>query len=220
MRSSKINIIGLFACLSLTLGCVPHQASNPVLDPDIPAETPQSSEFIFPTEGQITQYFNPGHAAIDIARLPGDEGHPEIMAVKAGTVSEVQINDEKDGNFILIDHGDGLMTRYAHLEEVTVKEGDTLIQGQVIGTMGNTGHVSGATGIHVHFELIKDGEKVNPMDYLPQQQDSFGFVFQYGAVIGNKLNTFTDTYTKDMVLDSALTVPMTLSSEVGIPFSD
>jgi len=67
------------------------------------------------------------------------------------------------GNTIVISHGDGLKTRYAHLSKITVSSGEKVSQGERIGLSGNTGN---STGPHLHFEVLLDGEQVNPMNYL------------------------------------------------------
>jgi len=66
---------------------------------------------------------------------------------------------------VIIDHGNGLETLYAHMDHLTVTEGQWVESGQVIGQMGNTGRVYGATGIHLHWEVIKNGVKQYPGNY-------------------------------------------------------
>jgi murein DD-endopeptidase MepM/ murein hydrolase activator NlpD len=110
-----------------------------------------------------TQYFRPGHYAVDIQQRGGGP----IFAVEAGTVIRADYGWEGGyGNVIEIDHGNGLVTLYAHNKELYVKKGDTVKRGQNISFMGNTGRVYGATGIHVHFEVRVNGEKKNPLLYL------------------------------------------------------
>jgi len=69
------------------------------------------------------------------------------------------------GCVVVLDHGDGFQTLYAHLSELAAAVGDSVGQGSQIGTMGNTGRVYGATGIHLHFEVVDNGVKKNPLAY-------------------------------------------------------
>ncbi|MBU0667545.1 M23 family metallopeptidase [Patescibacteria group bacterium] len=119
--------------------------------------------FIFPTRGSISQGFHPGHYAIDIA----DVSKPPIWAAASGKVVKASSGTWGGGygNHVIIDHGNGLQTLYAHLDYLTVNEGDVVDQGQVIGRMGRTGRVYGRTGIHLHFEVIKNGVKQVPSNY-------------------------------------------------------
>ncbi len=120
--------------------------------------------FIYPTTGSITQGYRAGHYAIDIA----DNGSmPPIWAAGTGTVEEVSTGTWGGGygNHVIIDHGGGIKTLYAHLDSVSVSEGDNVSQGDVIGVMGNTGRVYGRTGIHLHWEVIDNGVKSYPGNY-------------------------------------------------------
>lgn len=67
------------------------------------------------------------------------------------------------GNAVIIDHGNGLATMYAHSQELYVSEGQTVQRGQAIAAVGSTGL---STGPHLHFEVRKDGEPVDPAAYL------------------------------------------------------
>lgn len=110
-----------------------------------------------------TQYFRPGHYAVDIQQ----KGGGPVFASEAGTVIRADYGWEGGyGNVIEIDHGNGLVTLYAHNKELYVKKGDKVTRGQNISFMGNTGRVYGVTGIHVHFEVRLNGEKKNPLLYL------------------------------------------------------
>jgi murein DD-endopeptidase MepM/ murein hydrolase activator NlpD len=74
-------------------------------------------------------------------------------------------NDYGYGNLIILDHGNGWESRYAHLSQVNVSCGQNVGQGDVIGLMGSTGN---STGPHLHFELMNSTlGKVNPLDFLP-----------------------------------------------------
>ncbi len=125
--------------------------------------------FIFPTRGIITQGFHPGHYAFDIA----NRDRPAIWAAGSGTVVKVVSGCANVsyscgggyGNHVIIDHGNGLQTLYGHMTYPTVKVGDHVTQGQVIGKMGRSGNVRGITGIHLHFEVRKNGVKMLPSNY-------------------------------------------------------
>jgi murein DD-endopeptidase MepM/ murein hydrolase activator NlpD len=112
-------------------------------------------------------YYQPGHYAMDIA----NRSKPPIWASASGTVVKTVVGCGPRstscgggyGNHIIIDHGNGYKTLYAHCEELYVKEGDTVTQGQVIAKMGNSGRVRGATGIHLHFTVYYNGAAVNPV---------------------------------------------------------
>lgn len=108
----------------------------------------------------ITAYWGDGrgHKGIDLA---GDTGSP-IFASKGGTVTFAGW----DGNYgyaVVVDHGDGLKTRYAHCSALCVKKGATVSQGQQIAKLGNTGR---STGPHLHFEILKNDKQVNPTAYI------------------------------------------------------
>jgi murein DD-endopeptidase MepM/ murein hydrolase activator NlpD len=101
------------------------------------------------------------HAGVDFSQQAG----APIFAAGGGTVSEVS-KDLLWGNCIRIDHGRGVETFYAHLQDLNVKRGQKVIRGQTIGTMGMTGV---ATGVHLHYELTVRNAKVDPMNYfLPE----------------------------------------------------
>ena len=125
--------------------------------------------FIFPTHGQLTQGFHAGHYAFDI----GNRSQPPIWAAGDGVVVKAVSGCPTVsygcgggyGNHVIIDHGNGLQTLYGHMEYILVKVGDHVTQGQVVGKMGRTGNVRGATGIHLHFEVRLNGKKMLPSNY-------------------------------------------------------
>lgn len=117
------------------------------------------------TDGMITNGYKAGHYALDIA----DRSKPPIWATRDGVVITAKYGwNGGYGNYIIIDHGDGFQTLYAHNEELYVAEGESVTKGQVISKMGNTGRVYGATGIHVHYECVSDGVKINPHKCMAQ----------------------------------------------------
>jgi len=112
-----------------------------------------------PLEGGVTQGFWGGHRAIDIG---SDEGAP-VLAAADGIVSIATIDPEGSGRYVIIDHGRGFETVYGHLQEFAIEEKERVLSGEKIGEVGMTGRT---TGPHLHFEVRKNGEKVNPIIYL------------------------------------------------------
>ena len=108
--------------------------------------------------GEMDAFGNAGHRGTDI---PAPEGTP-ILAAHSGTVLVSGWNDSY-GNQVLLDNGAGLSTRYAHMTASAVTAGETVTAGQVIGYVGSTGD---STGNHLHFEVMQDGVRVNPMDMV------------------------------------------------------
>ena len=106
--------------------------------------------------GEPDAYGNPGHRGTDI---PAPEGTP-ILAAHSGTVIISGWNNSY-GNQVLLDNGAGLSTRYAHMTQTAVTAGEAVTAGQVIGYVGNTGD---STGFHLHFEVMQNGVRVNPMN--------------------------------------------------------
>jgi murein DD-endopeptidase MepM/ murein hydrolase activator NlpD len=100
------------------------------------------------------------HTGLDLA---GAEGSP-IVAAAWGIVTHAGWEDDYYGNSVIIDHGNGLRTRYGHLLDWSVAAGRVVTQGQVIGRMGSTGN---SHGPHLHFEVAQDGRYVDPTTVLP-----------------------------------------------------
>lgn len=111
--------------------------------------------------GEEDAYCNSGHRGTDI---PAPEGTP-ILAAHGGTVIISGWNNSY-GNQVLLDNGAGLSTRYAHMTAAAVSAGETVTAGQVIGYVGNTGD---STGFHLHFEVMQNGVRVNPLDAVTPQ---------------------------------------------------
>ena len=99
------------------------------------------------------------HAGIDLA---GPIGTP-IQATADGIVKRAGWNSGGYGNLIEVDHGNGIITRYAHLSRIGVSAGDRVTRGEVIGKMGSTGR---STGSHLHYEVRIDGRSVNPIPFM------------------------------------------------------
>ena len=107
----------------------------------------------------INQYFRYGHTGIDI---DGDVGQP-IYAADSGVVESVTYARYGYGFHVIINHGGGRETLYAHASKIFVRPGQSIKRGQTIALIGLTGRTTGA---HVHFEVIQNGAKRNPLSYL------------------------------------------------------
>jgi hypothetical protein len=104
------------------------------------------------------------HSGMDFSAPVGTE----VYATGKGVVEEVVSSRIGYGKMIVINHGFGYKTLYAHLDDFTVKKNDKVARGQVIGYVGNTGK---SVGPHLHYEVIKRGEKVNPVFFYYQDLD-------------------------------------------------
>ena len=100
------------------------------------------------------------HSGLDFAGTRGTD----VLSVASGVVIWAA-NRAGYGKMVEIDHGNGYKTRYAHSDELVVKAGDHVQAGQVIALMGSTGRASAP---HVHFEVLKDGKRVNPARFVGQ----------------------------------------------------
>lgn len=99
------------------------------------------------------------HDGVDISAPEG----VAVLAVRSGTVAETGW-DDTDGNYVLVDHGDGLTTLYGCLSTVSVQMGQAVAQGDVLGAVGSTGT---ATGPHLHLEAAQDGVLYDPLSWFP-----------------------------------------------------
>ncbi len=98
------------------------------------------------------------HKGLDIANRKGTP----IVATASGVVSYIGPKGLL-GNVVVIDHGHGIVTRYAHLDEIASKQGDHVKRGDIIARMGNTGR---STGPHLHYEVRLNGVPINPSKYI------------------------------------------------------
>ena len=127
-----------------------------------------ASGFIKPAAGSITSYYGPRvhpvtgvnsiHTGIDFGASYGSP----IIAAKSGVVTTATYNTAY-GNMVIIDHGDGTSTLYAHASSFATSVGQTVSQGQTIAYVGSTGY---STGPHLHFEIRINGQHVNPLPYV------------------------------------------------------
>ena len=132
----------------------------------IPSGKPTSTPMLSSSYGYRRDPFN-GHAAFHAGLdFPGSYGQP-ITAAARGKVSYVG-QRQGYGNVVEVDHGNGLMTRYAHLSGFSARVGEQVLRGQQIGRMGSTGR---STGTHLHFEVRQNGAAINPRRFLEAKAD-------------------------------------------------
>lgn len=124
----------------------------------------ENLSFIKPVRGQMTSDFGPrkapmpgastNHQGID---FDGETGDP-VMASESGNVSHAGERGSF-GNLVIIDHGNGYETYYAHLNSIDVSPGENVQKGQIVGALGSTGR---STGSHLHFEVRLNGKPIKP----------------------------------------------------------
>lgn len=125
--------------------------------------------FAWPTSGDFTSGFGMRadpftglprfHNGIDLANRVGTP----VRAAASGRVVHIESQIGNYGRFVIVRHPDGFQTLYAHLSDFSVRNGEYLERGEIIGTMGNTGR---STGPHLHFSVIHNGTFVDPLRYL------------------------------------------------------
>ena len=140
----------------------------------IRTDTVPDVDFVWPVAGRISsifglrRFFNEQerspHNGLDIAAL---EGTP-VKAAAKGTVIDAG-EFFFSGNMIYIDHGQGIISLYAHLSRIDVKPGDAVNTGDIIGAVGQTGRVTGA---HLHFAVIANRTLIDPINMLPKNRPS------------------------------------------------
>ena len=152
-------------------------SDKPIVKPDPPVDdTPVDTPLTFtaPCIGTVTVSYSDTvlvwnstlgqystHLAVDFVAED-----LRVLAVAGGTVKEVGY-DALDGNYVIITHKDGYESRYFSLGDgVTLKAGDTVAEGDVIGTMSTTMAKESLDGIHLHFEMSKDGVDIDPLSVI------------------------------------------------------
>lgn len=111
-------------------------------------------------DGRLAQGYHGFHRGIDLLAPLGTEIYP----ITDGVIIEVSLARLGWGNTVAIDHGDGLKSRYAHMKDIKVIEGDQVTKDQPLGTVGMTGWT---TGPHLHLEIYQNGHTIDPAAILP-----------------------------------------------------
>jgi murein DD-endopeptidase MepM/ murein hydrolase activator NlpD len=129
----------------------------------VPSRFVPARRLQWPTDGMLSSAFGTRggrfHGGIDIT---GERGTP-ITAAAEGVVMFSGRGPDGYGNVVMLDHGDSLMTLYAHNERNVVRQGQRVRQGQIVALMGDTGR---ASGTHIHFEVHQHGRLVDPLRWL------------------------------------------------------
>jgi murein DD-endopeptidase MepM/ murein hydrolase activator NlpD len=143
---------------------LPIAVATPAPAPPPAIETVEVSGFIWPVNGSLNSRFGPRwgsfHSGIDI----GAAGGTSVAAAASGKVVLASYSNYGYGNYVIVRHGNGSETLYAHLSRIYVSMGQQVGQGETIGTVGCTGW---CTGPHLHFEVKVGGVAVDPLPYLP-----------------------------------------------------
>lgn len=136
-----------------TLGSEPAET---LVLPGIPTQVATEVKIRYPVENvRINQGYSYFHWGVD---LGGPLGTP-VFPIEKGVVETREFSRFGYGNSVIVDHKDGLKSRYAHLSQINVHEGDEIGTDTQIGKVGNTGR---STGPHLHLEIYQDGRPVNP----------------------------------------------------------
>lgn len=151
-------LFGLAALLALPAGAV-QMAYAQAASGSAPFVLPLDGRISAPY-GQMRDPFNGKmrfHDGVDIVAKAG----ADIVAPASGQVVRVALNLPNYGNVLEIDHGNGLVTRYTHLQTVEVAQGDRVFSGQLIARVGSTGRT---TGPHLHLQVLRNGQTINPSE--------------------------------------------------------
>jgi murein DD-endopeptidase MepM/ murein hydrolase activator NlpD len=117
------------------------------------------------------------HSGMDFTAALGTEAY----ATGDGVVYDVERNEWGYGNMVILDHGYGYKTRYAHLLKPAVRKGQKVKRGQVIGYIGATGK---ATGVHLHYEVLKNDDQIDPINFFYQDltPDEYDLILQQSTL--------------------------------------
>jgi len=166
-RSLKAALGGVISITTLASGMFVLPGDQTILasaniqpfDEKIVIETKRSLVTVISENTGVSQEFHLGHPGLDITATLGSKIHP----LKDGVVVLMSITRWDYGRSVVVDHGNGMQTRYAHMGKIFVEEGDKVTTDMVVGEVGLTGKT---TGPHLHIEVLKNGRAVNPRSYL------------------------------------------------------
>ncbi len=146
----------------------PEQVSEPEAAEAVPAVQPM--QFVLPTQGELSRAYSGdaleydettrdwrAHTGADYAGQAGDA----VCAITDGTVTEIG-EDAVWGNYIILSHAQGLTSRYAGLDSITVSEGDSVKGGAQMAELGSASPLEETQGVHLHLEVQQDGKRIDP----------------------------------------------------------
>lgn len=157
---------GLFSATSLASGLFLLQGDASLIEAnyspsaiEMTVETKLSISRVVPGINGVSQEFHAGHPGIDITAPLGSK----ILPLKKGRVVMIGASNYGYGRYVEVDHGDNLVTRYAHMGKIQVEEGDEVDVDRALGEVGLTGRT---TGPHLHLEVFQGSKKLNPRTFL------------------------------------------------------
>ena len=165
-KNLKRALAANFAVIAITGSLLPQSPavladtaeSEPVIQTELTLKTEKSVQYPVETV-RVTQRFGFFHPGIDLDGLTGDP----VKSIKIGRVAGISYSKFAYGNSIVVDHGAGLTSLYAHLSKIEVEEGQNISMDTEIGEMGATGR---AFGDHLHLEVYEKGKAINPLTIL------------------------------------------------------
>lgn len=167
-KNAKRLLASNLAVVAIATAAVPSAGVNNVFaqteESTIQAENTLSTQkaLQYPLDHyKINQGYNFFHPGLDLGAGVGEP----IKPIKSGVVIEAEFTKSGYGNTVLIDHGKGLTSRYAHLSVIEVKKGDEVLTSKEIGKVGITGR---STGPHLHLEIRQNGIPLNPSSVIPK----------------------------------------------------
>lgn len=166
-KSARKIFAGNLAAMVIAMSFIPvskadafDQVDSTVIETENPLNTQKGTQF--PLDNyKINQGYNFFHPGVDLGAEIGDP----IKTIKAGEVIEADFTRDGYGKTVVIDHGKGLTSRYAHLSKIEVTVGEEVTTNTEIGEVGITGH---STGPHLHLEIRQNGFPLNPLTVLPR----------------------------------------------------
>jgi murein DD-endopeptidase MepM/ murein hydrolase activator NlpD len=162
----------LFGTVAILPSEMPVQAQGEVLDVPIMVDRSEKGpaktvpEFI-----RVSQGFNAIHPGADITAKEGASIYP----IMPGKVLKISVSKFDYGRAVIVDHGEGLISLYAHMGKIKVDEGQEVTDKTVLGEVGLTGHT---TGYHLHLEIRKNGSNLNPLAFLKKSNDKLASLGQ------------------------------------------